>query len=94
MVEEVVAKFEASEAAGYHTRDREYALTLLRKALEMRGIGQQQSEEKCGVVGEPEAGRCICELPKGHEGYHQQGGVRWLGYHPKVAGVGIGQQKP
>ena len=24
--------------------------------------------ETCGVVGEPEAGRCVCELPKGHEG--------------------------
>jgi hypothetical protein len=36
----------------------------------------------CGVVGEPEAGRFVCELPKGHEGYHRSGLVSWLGYQP------------
>jgi hypothetical protein len=39
----------------------------------------------CGVIGEPEAGRKVCELPAGHDGYHQQGNVRWLGYHPTAA---------
>lgn len=27
----------------------------------------------------------MCELAKGHDGYHQQGNVRWLGYHPAEA---------
>lgn len=43
-----------------------------------------------GVVGNPPAGRIprckhihllVCELPAGHEGYHRQDMVKWLGYH-------------
>ncbi len=41
--------------------------------------------EPCGVVGEPDTVRQVCELPKGHDGYHQQGGVKWVGYHPNAA---------
>lgn len=47
------------------------------------GHGEWPRISPCGVVGEPEAGRMVCELPAGHDGYHQQGTVRWLGYHPK-----------
>lgn len=46
----------------------------------MKGQGQT-----CGAVGEPEAGRMVCELPAGHDGYHRQGRVQWLGYFPKDA---------
>lgn len=41
----------------------------------------------CGVVGEPPLGkkdRYVCELPVGHEGQHQEGPIRWLGYAPGV----------
>jgi hypothetical protein len=24
----------------------------------------------------------VCELPLGHEGYHRQGRVSWMGYYP------------
>lgn len=52
---------------------------------ELRAAGRGVPEASvCGVVGHPEAGRRVCELFFGHEGYHQQGNVRWLGYHPVV----------
>lgn len=44
---------------------------------EVRGV---DAEPLCHVVGFPEAGRKVCQLRKGHEGYHQDGSVRWLGY--------------
>ena len=34
-VEEVLKTFKKSEAQGYHTRDREYAITMLKKGLEV-----------------------------------------------------------
>jgi hypothetical protein len=37
----------------------------------------------CGVVGYPEGKRRRCELFPGHNGYHQQGRVRWLGHWRK-----------
>ena len=41
------------------------------------------AERVCGVIGNPEAGRKVCERPKGHTGYHQQGSIKWLGYFDK-----------
>ena len=32
-IEYVVTRFERDEAQGYHTKDREFAITILRKAL-------------------------------------------------------------
>jgi hypothetical protein len=32
-IEYVMTKFEQDEAQGYHTKDREFAITILRKAL-------------------------------------------------------------
>jgi hypothetical protein len=39
-------------------------------------------EEACGVIGkpDPEKGEKVCELPRGHDGYHKNGNWRWLGY--------------
>ena len=48
----------------------------------LHAVDSPAGAETCGVQGKPEAGLMTCELPKGHEGYHQQGHVRWLGYHP------------
>lgn len=36
MVETVLETFRQTEAAGYHTKDREYAIALLSKAVEIR----------------------------------------------------------
>lgn len=57
-----------------------------------------QPAAACGVVGYLEPGRRVCELPPGHDGYHQQGGSRWLGnvmpYLPEHAEPAPGERAP
>lgn len=43
-----------------------------------------ESEPFCNVIGAPNGEERRCELREGHEGYHQQGKSRWLGY-PEVS---------
>jgi hypothetical protein len=67
--------------------DRAMRAKLKREGLSLRALTlrlwTQWLDEplRCGVVGEPEAGRKVCELPAGHDGYHRSGTVKWLGYH-------------
>lgn len=48
-------------------------------------VAPGEQPPRCGVVGNTEAGKMTCELSKGHEGYHSQGTVYWLGYFPPPA---------
>jgi len=70
------------EAAGVLVMELRNAL---QESLEDAAV-TPEGRQVCGVVGEPEAGRMVCELHAGHDGYHQQGRVRWLGYHLKADG--------
>lgn len=56
---------------------------VIAEAKALLAAAREQQPVACGVVGEPEAGRKVCELPTGHDGYHRQGRTRWIGYHPK-----------
>lgn len=53
----------------------------LRKLREEVWQNPERWRDRCGVVGYPESGRTVCELAVGHEGYHRQGRVSWLGYY-------------
>lgn len=48
-------------------------------------LASRPTPQACGIVGYPEAGQQVCELPAGHEGYHRNGSVSWLGYHRRPA---------
>jgi hypothetical protein len=58
-----------------------YGPWLMQIVLDARDVLAGTPRKICGVVGFPHAGKKVCELPNGHEGYHQQGTVSWLGYH-------------
>ena len=51
------------------------ARDIERLTAENAALARLENLRQCGVIGEPDTVRKVCELPFGHEGYHRQGRV-------------------
>ena len=69
----------------YRIADAVLAAVLAEQAKESPKLVKDSRRSSCWAVGFPDTERKVCELPFGHDGYHRQGAISWLGYHQPLA---------